>query len=257
MCESHSTEANGVSAKVADKGSPAPAVAADLLDDLVTANHILFDQGVVDAFGHVSIRHDMDPDRFLLSGNKAPGTVTHDDIIEFDLDGNPVNAKGRPVYLERFIHGEIYRARPDVKAIVHSHSRTVVPFSVARGVKFRAVCHMSGFLGHEGAPIFEIRETAGDSSDLLIRSNQLGAALAKTLGQSSFVLMRGHGSTTVGPSLKHAVYRAVYAEENAKLQMSAILLGDVEYLTPGEAETTCKNIETQVDRPWNLWKSRV
>lgn len=256
MCNSHSAAPTGISSQVQDSGVLAVAPDLELIDDLVTANRILYDQGIVDAFGHVSVRHDKDPERFLLARNMAPGTVTHDDIVEFHLDGTPVNAGGRSVYLERFIHGEIYRARPDVMAIVHSHSPTVVPFSVVKNVTFRPVCHMSGFLG-KGAPIFEIRETAGDASDHLIRSNELGEALAKSLGESSLVLMRGHGSTTVGPSLKHAVYRAVYAEINAQLQTGAMRLGEVTYLTEAEAETACRNIETQVARPWALWKSLI
>lgn len=256
MCDCQPALPQGISSNVEDRGIPVEEANPEWIDDLVAANRILFGQGIVDAFGHVSVRHDKDPQRFLLARNKAPGTVTHDDIIEFHLDGTPVNAQGRAVYLERFIHGEIYRARPDVMAIVHSHSPTVVPFSVVKDVKFRPVCHMSGFLG-QGAPIFEIREVVGEASDLLIRNNDLGVALAKSLGQSSVVLMRGHGSTTVGPSLKHAVYRAVYAEINAQLQSSAMRLGTVTYLSEQEAETACRNIETQVERPWALWKSQV
>lgn len=247
---------NKISSIIDDFGSPAPAPAAELLDDLVSANHILFDQGIVDAFGHVSVRHDQDPERFLLSRNMAPATVSLEDIIEFHLDGTPVNAHGRAVYLERFIHGQIYRARPDVMAIVHSHSPTVLPFTVVSDVKFQPVCHMSGFLG-QGAPVFEIRDTAGTASDLLVRSNELGRALAESLGDASFVLMRGHGSTTVGPSIKHAVYRAVYAEVNANLQRDALRLGRVVYLSQEEAQTSRINVETQIQRPWDLWKSRV
>jgi HCOMODA/2-hydroxy-3-carboxy-muconic semialdehyde decarboxylase len=247
---------NKISSIIDDLGSPAPAPAAELLEDLVSANHILFDQGIVDAFGHVSVRHDKDPGRFLLSRNMAPATVSLEDIIEFHLDGTPVNAHGRAVYLERFIHGQIYRARPDVMAIVHSHSPTVLPFTVVSDVKFQPVCHMSGFLG-QGAPVFEIRDTAGTASDLLVRSNELGRALADSLGEASFVLMRGHGSTTVGPSIKHAVYRAVYAEVNANLQRDALRLGRVVYLSQEEAQTSRINVETQIQRPWDLWKSRV
>ncbi|MNV41697.1 Decarboxylase NovR [compost metagenome] len=186
----------------------------------------------------------------------APGTVTAEDIVQFHLDGSPIDAQGRAIYLERFIHGQIYRARPDVMAIVHSHSPTVVPFSVARDATLRPVCHMCGFLGL-GAPLFEIRDSAGDATDLLIRDNALGAALAAALGEASCVLMRGHGSTVVGPSLKHAVYRAVYAEVNAKLQSEAMRLGSVNFLSAGEAATAQRNIETQVERPWGLWKARV
>lgn len=224
-----------------------------LVDDLVAANHILVDEGVLDAFGHVSVRHDRQPDRFLLARNMAPGQVRAADILQFALDGTPLDAGDRRVYLERFIHGAIYRARPDVMAVVHSHSPSVVPFSVSRRARLRPVCHMSGFLG-AGAPLFEIRDAAGDASDLLVRDDRLGRALADTLGASSFVLMRGHGSTTVAPSLKLVVYRAVYAEVNAKLQMQALQLGDPEYLTDGEAKTAMESTEGQVERPWALWK---
>lgn len=224
-----------------------------LVDDLVAANHILVDEGVLDAFGHVSVRHDRQPDRFLLARNMAPGQVRAADILQFALDGTPLDAGDRRVYLERFIHGAIYRARPDVMAVVHSHSPSVVPFSVSRRARLRPVCHMSGFLG-AGAPLFEIRDAAGDASDLLVRDDRLGRALADTLGASSFVLMRGHGSTTVAPSLKLVVYRAVYAEVNAKLQMQALQLGDPEYLTEGEAKTAMESTEGQVERPWALWK---
>ncbi|MDK2657650.1 class II aldolase/adducin family protein [Cupriavidus consociatus] len=254
MCTHHFDVA--VAAYADDAAIAGAAASPALIDDLVTANHILFDQGIVDAFGHVSVRHDHDPERFLLARNMAPATVTADDIVEFMLDGTPVNAAGRAVYLERFIHGEIYRSRPDVKAIVHSHSPTVLPFSVSKGTRFRPVCHMSGFLGG-GTPVFEIREAAGDGTDLLIRDRNLGAALAQTLGESSFVLMRGHGSTVVGPSLRHAVYRAVYAEVNARLQVEAVRLGEVTYLSDKEAEAAQRNIETQIDRPWMMWKRRV
>jgi ribulose-5-phosphate 4-epimerase/fuculose-1-phosphate aldolase len=228
--------------------------AASLVEDLVAANQILFDQGVLDAFGHVSARHDTQPDRFLLARNMAPGQVTADDLLQFAHDGTPLDAGDRRVYLERFIHGAIYRARPDVMAVVHSHSASVVPFSVSRKARLRPVCHMSGFLG-AGAPLFEIRDTAGPASDLLVRDDRLGRALADTLGSASFVLMRGHGSTVVAPSLKLVVYRAVYAEVNARLQIQALQLGDPEYLSAGEAEAAMASTEGQVERPWALWKA--
>ncbi|MEA3251786.1 MAG: class II aldolase/adducin family protein [Pseudomonadota bacterium] len=228
----------------------------DLLQDLVHANHILFDEGVVDAFGHVSARHPERPERFLLARNMAPGLVDAEDIIEFDLDGTPVDADGRKVYLERFIHGEIYRARPDVMAVVHSHSPSVVPFSAVKSAPLRPMCHMSGFLG-EGAPIFEIRDVAGEATDLLIKSAPLGASLAHSLGNNHVVLMRGHGATVTGPTLKRAVYRAVYVEVNARLQADALRLGPVEYLTRDEARTAMESTEGQVERPWQLWKMRA
>ena len=228
-------------------------VDASVIDDLVVANHILFDQGIVDAFGHVSVRHPKRPDRFLLARNRAPGIVTTEDIIEFELDGTAVSDNRRP-YLERFIHGEIFRARPDVMAVVHSHSPSIVPFSVVPTAPFRAVCHMCGFLG-TGVSRFEIRECGSDATDLLIRSQELGAALARSLGSSNAVLMRGHGSTVVAPDLQRAVYRAVYAEVNAKLLLDAMRLGPVTYLTDAEAESCMISTEGQVHRPWEMWKA--
>ncbi len=223
---------------------------AGLIDKVAVANRILYQQGVVDAFGHVSARHDKSPDHFLLARNMAPALVRRDDIMTFDLDGAALDAGGRRVYLERFIHGEIYRARPDVKAIVHSHSPSVIPFGVT-GQPLRPIFHMSGFLG-EGAALFEIRETAGDT-DMLIRDNRLGAALATSLGARSTVLMRGHGSTVVGSSIEQAVYRAIYAEVNARLQLNAVTLGEVNYLNPQEAAKAAVTNDTQLARVWELW----
>jgi ribulose-5-phosphate 4-epimerase/fuculose-1-phosphate aldolase len=241
-------DANAATATAA----PAPRLVADL----VTANHILYDQHVVDAFGHVSVRHDKRPDRFLLARSMAPALVTAADILEFDLDGNPLAANGRPVYLERFIHSEIYRARPDVVSIVHSHSHAIIPFGVVRSHKLRAIFHMSAFVGTE-TPIFEIRECVGDGSDLLIRDRELGAALAKSLGPKSVVLMRGHGVTVTAPTLPEAVYRGIYVDVNARLQLEAIGLGAVNYLTDQEGRAAAATNASQVGRAWDLWKMKV
>jgi ribulose-5-phosphate 4-epimerase/fuculose-1-phosphate aldolase len=256
------SDAAPVSAVVADAktvGGAEPADAApdaDLIADLVIANRILFDQHVVDAFGHVSVRHDKRPDRFLLARSMAPGLVTAADILEFDLDGNPLAAGGRPVYLERFIHGEIYRARPDVGAVVHSHSHAVIPFGVVRSHKLRAIFHMSGFVGVD-TPIFEIRDSAGDGSDLLISNRKLGAALAQSLGSKSVVLMRGHGATVVAPTLQQAVYAGVYVDVNAQLQLQAIGLGAVNYLTEAEGRAAAATQAKTYGRAWELWKMKV
>ena len=241
---------------VADQGDDSEAPAPALVEDLVAANHILFDQGVVDAFGHVSVRHDKRPDRFLLVRNMAPGSVTADDIVEYDLDGSPVNARGRKVYLERFIHGELFRRRADVMALVHSHSHSIVPLSVVKGAKLRALFHMAGFIGQD-APVFEIREAGGDGTDLLVSDNALGRALAEKFDGADIVLMRGHGSTVVGGSIPQAVYRAVYAELNARYQLEASRLGEVTYLTEAEGRACVDRIEGQVQRPWDLWKSQA
>jgi ribulose-5-phosphate 4-epimerase/fuculose-1-phosphate aldolase len=230
-------------------------IAADVIDELVAANHILFDQGVVDGFGHVSMRHPTATDRFLLARSIAPALVTAADIMEFGLDGNPLDARGRAVYLERFIHSEIYRARPDAAAVVHSHSPAVVPFSVVN-VPLRAVGHLGGILG-EGCPVFEIRTVAGPGSDLLIRDSALGAILAKSLGQGSVVLMRGHGCTVVGSTVRHAVFNAVYTAAGAALQSEAMRLGAVTFLTREEAEAAAACNAGQIDRSWDLWRMRA
>ncbi len=226
-----------------------------LIDDLVSANHILFKEGVVDGFGHVSVRDERDPERFLLSRSIAPATVTARDVMEFGMDGEPLDARGRKPYLERTIHSEIYRSRPDVMAVVHSHSPALIPFGIT-GTPLKPVFHMSGFLGHS-TPIFEIREAGGPATDLLIRDRKLGAALARTLGAAPFALMRGHGSVAVGATLKQVVYRAIYAEVNARLQAEALRLGAINYLNDAEAANASRTMDGVIDRPWELWKKRV
>lgn len=236
--------------------TPSSSAEAALRADLAVANRILVRQGVVDAFGHVSARHPDRPHRFLLARNMAPASVTPDDILEFQLDGTPVEVSGPKVYLERFIHGEIFAARPDVMAVVHTHSPAVIPFSVVHGVPLRAVSHMGSFLGTD-TPIFEIRDAAGDSSDLLIRDNALGQALARSLGPRPAVLMRGHGITLVGASLKEAVFRAVYSEFNARIQAEAQKMGPVTFMTPGESAASAATNASQIDRAWNVWKEQA
>jgi HCOMODA/2-hydroxy-3-carboxy-muconic semialdehyde decarboxylase len=237
-----------------DRASVPESADPQLVERLALANRILYDQGVVDGFGHVSVRHDRSDAYFLLARNMAPGLVTAADILTFDLDGNAQDANGRRLYLERFIHGEIYRARPDVRAVVHSHSPHVIAFAATR-TPLRPIFHMSGFLGR-GSALFEIRDVAGET-DLLIRDARLGRALAASLGAHAAVLMRGHGSTVVGTSLEQAVYRAIYAETNARLQAQAMTLGNVTYLTETEAALAAATNDTQLARTWELWERRV
>jgi len=234
-------------------GSPVREPEATVLDELVAANRILFHQGVVDGFGHVSLRHPADPGRFLLSRSMAPALVQPSDILAFDLDGKALGDDARPPYLERFIHAEIYRARPDVGAVVHSHSPSMIPFGATRGMALRPICHMSGFLA-PAAPVFEIRDHAGEASDLLIRDGALGRALAGALAGHAVVLMRGHGSTVVGRTLRQAVFRAIYAEVNARLQSEAMRLGAPIFLTDGEARRASATNDGQIDRAWELWR---
>jgi len=231
-----------------------PAADPALVDKLVLANRILYRHGVVDGFGHPSVRHDKSAEHFLLARNIAPAMVKREDILTFDLDGTAVDAAGRRVYLERFIHSEIYRARPDVNAVVHSHSPSVIPFGVT-GQPLRPIFHMSGFLG-EGAALFEIRDVAGDT-DMLISDRKLGGALASTLGARSAVLMRGHGSTVVGESLEQVIYRAIYTEVNAKLQLQAEGLGEVTYLNAREAAKAAASNQGQLARAWDLWERDI
>ena len=233
---------------------PVPTADATLIDKVVTANHILADHGVVDGFGHASARHDRSPEHFLLSRNRAPALVTREDIVTYDLDGNAVDAEGRPPYLERFIHAAIYRARPDVHAVVHSHSPNVIPFG-ATAHRLKPIFHMSGFLG-EGSAHFEIRGAAGNT-DMLIRSIELGHALARSLGGHATVLMRGHGITVVGASIEQVVYRSIYAEVNARLQSQAHALGPVTYLNAEEAALAAATNDGQIGRVWELWRQRI
>ena len=225
------------------------------LEDLVAANRILAEHGVIDAYGHVSLRSPRDPKRFLLARAIAPETVQMEDIIEYDLDSQPLDARGRDSVSERFIHSEIYRARPDVMAVVHNHSPSVVPFSVTR-VKMRALFHMASFIG-DGLPNFEIRDVK-KGSDLLVRDPKLGAALAKTLGKKSAALMRGHGSVTVGENLPRAVGRSVYLEMSARMQLQALLLsqgGRINYLD--EAEVKASAPVQDYKRAWPLWREKA
>ena len=225
-----------------------------LVEKLVSANRILYDQGIVDGLGHVSVRDPSADGVFLLSCNRAPALVTAPDIVCYDLDGEAVSAAaGRP-YLERFIHSEIYRARPDVIAVVHSHSASVIPFGVT-GNRLRPIYHMAGFLG-SGSSHFEIRDAAGNT-DMLIRNRELGQALARSLADTNCVLMRGHGSTVVGGSVEQVVYRAIYAEINAKLQAQSLAMGEVNYLTPEEAEMAAAANDGQIGRSWDLWCRRI
>ncbi len=240
------------------QAAPATAGPPDpkLVEDLVAANRILADQGVVDGYGHVSARHDKAADRYLMSRSLAPELVTPADIMEYDLDNVPVDPRGRAVYLERFIHGEIYRVRPDVRAVVHNHSPSVIPFGVT-GTPLRPLYHMSAFLW-PGVPIFEIRNAGGPATDMLIRDAALGQALARSLGAGPVALMRGHGAVVVGASVPEVVFRSVYTEVNARLQAQAMALGgNITYLDPDEAKRAQASIGGTIGRPWELWKKKA
>ena len=228
---------------------------SEVLSDLVVANHILVNEGVLDGFGHISVRDPSNPERFYIARSMAPALVTLEDLVSVDLDGVVHDAQGRHTYVERFIHSEIFRARPEVMSIIHSHSPAVIPFGVT-GARLRPICHMSGFLGAV-TPVYEIRHSAGETSDLLIRNQALGVSLAQCLGQANVALMRGHGSVTVGTSIQQAVFRGIYTESNARLQAQAAALGDINFLTDAEAQATSDMNDQHSDRPWQMWKRKA
>ena len=233
----------------------AGSVEPQLIEDLVAANRILADQGVLDGWGHVSVRHPRNPNRYLLSRSRAPELISAEDIMEFDLDSNAVDARGRPLYTERFIHGEIYKARPDVVAIVHTHAPALIPFGISK-VPLKPVYHRSAFIA-AGVPVFEIRERAG-MTDMLIRDQALGRALADALGNHPAALMRGHGAVVVGPSLQRVVGRSIFLPLNATLQMQAAALGGpVTYLDPEEARKIEEREGYGLARAWEAWKRKA
>jgi len=225
--------------------------------DLVIATRTLAEHGVIDAYGHASVRSAANRERYFMPRNLAPELVTQADILEFDLDSKPVAKDAPPAYNERFIHGEIYKRRPDVMAIVHNHSPSVVPFACT-GTELHPMFHMSAFIGL-GVPIWDIRD-AQPGSDMLVRSTYLGDHLARTLSKHPAVLMRGHGSTVVGENIQRAVGRTIYLEQNARMQFQATLLaggdaGRIVFMDDAEVQA---NVSWQnYDRAWNLWKTRA
>ena len=226
----------------------------ELVEDLLLGNKILFKYGIVDAFGHISVRHDSDPEKYVMSRHLAPGLVTAKDLLTYDLDSTPIPVTKHRLYSERYIHGEIYKQRPDVMSVVHCHAPSLIPFGITKA-ELQPVYHMSAFLGL-GVPKFEIRETAG-MTDMLIRTAPIGKALANQLGDKPMVLMRGHGATMVGKTIKHAVYRAMYAAQNAQIQLEALRLGEVTYLAQEESANYERYIDEVIHRPWNMWIREV
>jgi ribulose-5-phosphate 4-epimerase/fuculose-1-phosphate aldolase len=225
-----------------------------LIEDLVAASRILAQHEVLDAYGHVSARSDKNPKHFIMSRSLAPALVTAKDLMEHDAESEPVGDKRRG-FLERYIHGEIYRARPEVMAVVHSHSPSVIPFGVTRS-KLRPIYHMGSFLW-SGTPVFDIRKVR-EENDLLIRDIPLGKALAGALGKCNCVLMRGHGMTVIGDSVPEAVFRAIYTEMNARLQLQATQLeGPIEFLSDEEGRRSQASNRGTLERPWELWKRAV
>jgi HCOMODA/2-hydroxy-3-carboxy-muconic semialdehyde decarboxylase len=232
-------------------------VAAEFIADLAAASRILAARGVVDAFGHISHRHPDAPDRYFMSRAMAPALVTPDDIIEYDLDSEPCNAAGRGSFLERFIHGEVYKARPDINSVVHSHSPSVIPFGLV-DTRIEAMFHNAAFLAN-GVPVFDISEKFG-ATDMLVSDIPKGIAFAECLGGKDVALMRAHGSVACGPTLQAAVFRAVYTEVNSRVQHWTVALsGGGPMATLDEEEGRLADVPNKGAsmRAWELWRREV
>ncbi len=224
-----------------------------VIDEIVTATKILLNEGILDTFGHISARDPEDPGRFLLAQKLAPSLIKAADIQSFNLDGETTD--NRPSYLERYIHSEIYKARPDVNCVLHSHSPAVLPYCFT-DQPLRPVTHMGAFLG-EAVPVYEIRDKQGDDTDLFGGSPSVCADIARSLGNSPVVLMARHGVVNVGGSVREVVFRAFYTEQNAAAQTAGLQIGKVKYLSPGEVKTAGKLVGAQIDRGWDHWSERL
>jgi ribulose-5-phosphate 4-epimerase/fuculose-1-phosphate aldolase len=239
-----------IAAEAAARLTPDP----ELIEDLVTANRILTDHGVLDAYGHVSARDRTSPQHYWISRAMPPAQVTSADIIACDLDNNPVREGENRLFFERVIHGEIYKARPDVMAVVHDHSPALIPFCNS-DTRLRPMVGNAAFLG-EGAPVFDIR-TIDDDGDLNVCTAAQAQGLARALGRHALVLLRGHGAVAVGQSIRQMVRHAVFAESNARHQLQAALLGPIHFLTESEIAFARRSQPKDPDRAWRLWKERA
>ena len=224
--------------------------------NLVIANRILDQENICDAFGHISVRHPLDKEKYIMSRSRAPGVIELDDLMEFHLDGRPVDLRDRTVYAERHIHGGVYEARPDVISVVHSHSHSVIPFGVT-DVKLKPVFHMGASVGHE-VPVWDIRDNFGDTS-LLVSNMDQGRDLAFFLGDRRASLMRGHGAVVVGKTIKEAVLIAVFLEHNARITMQCLQLGTPNFLSAGEVSLGKDQFvgDFAIDRAWDYWSLRA
>jgi ribulose-5-phosphate 4-epimerase/fuculose-1-phosphate aldolase len=233
-----------------------PASLAAMREDVARANRILANEGVLDAFGHVSIRHPGDPQRYLLSRSRAPELVETGDVLEYDLQSEPVRATNERLYSERVIHGEIYKARPDVQAIVHHHAPAIMPFCIT-GAKLMPVFHLGATIG-ESAPFWDQRDEFGDTNLLVVKPEE-GRSLARALGPHSIVLMNRHGATVVGANVRELVFRAIYSCRNAEFQLAAQAIGNIQPLSPGEIERAgVLNAQPNVtSRTWEYWMMRL
>jgi HCOMODA/2-hydroxy-3-carboxy-muconic semialdehyde decarboxylase len=226
-----------------------------VFEEIVTANRILAHEGVVDSFGHISARNPENPNTFFLSRARAPERIEVDDIMEFTLEGEPVDARGRAPYLERYIHGGLYEARPDVHSVVHNHSPSVIPFGITNN-KLKPLLHMCANIGHD-VPTWDSHDKFGDTA-LLVENVAMGRDMAKAVGSAPTILMRGHGATVAGKNIRHAVFVSIYLEVNAKLQMQAMAMGDIKFLTAGEVDKVIERTGPYtLNRAWENWCRRA
>jgi len=225
----------------------------ELFEELVTATKILLNEGILDTFGHISVRDPEDSGSFFMAQKLAPSLITADDILRFDLDGETTD--NRPAYLERYIHSEIYKARSDVHCVPHSHSPAVLPYCFTDR-PLRPVTHMGAFLG-EAVPVYEIRDRQGDDTDLFGGGPDVCRDIAESLGEHAVVLMARHGVVNVGKSIREVVFRAFYTEQNAAAQTAGLQIGTIKYLSAGEIRTAGKLVGAQIDRGWNHWSQRL
>jgi len=228
----------------------------DLIEELALANRILAHEGVLDAFGHVSIRHPADPGRYLLSRSRSPLVIEPDDILEYTLDSEPVKPPKVHLYAERVIHGCIYQARSDVMAVCHHHAPAVMPFAIA-GKPLLPVFHLGAAIGAH-LPFWDQHEEFGDTNLLVVKEEE-GRSLARALGGHSAVLMNRHGATVVGANLKELVSRSIFMCQNAEYQWRAHLLGAVDTLRPGEVKLAgvINALPTVTGRTWEYWSARL
>jgi HCOMODA/2-hydroxy-3-carboxy-muconic semialdehyde decarboxylase len=226
------------------------------LGDLVIANRILANEGVIDAFGHVSIRHPARPDRYFLARSRSPELVERSDLMEFDLENRPIDPRDRTMYSERPIHGSTYKVRPDVTSVCHNHARSLVPFGVT-GISLRPIWHIAGCIGAE-VPVWDVRDEFGDT-DLLVTTAPMGDSLARKLGPHRACLMRGHGAVVATHDLKATVFVSIYLMVNAALVKEARELGEVTYLSEGEVRFTEQmNFRARSqNRAWEYWARRA
>jgi HCOMODA/2-hydroxy-3-carboxy-muconic semialdehyde decarboxylase len=242
-------------AKPSRKPAHSKAVEAALAD-LVIANRILASEGVIDAFGHISLRHPERADRYFLARSRSPELVERGDLLEFDLDSNPINPDGRTMYSERPIHGAIYKANPGVNSVCHNHAHSLIPFGVT-GSAIKPIWHVAGCIGAE-VPVWDIRDDFGDT-DLLVTKNEMGDSLARKLAKNRCALMRGHGAVVATPNLKATVFVAIYLMANARLLKEAREMGQVTYLSEGEIKFTGEmsmKARSQ-NRAWEYWARRA